>query len=82
MDHLHDLFGAFAQQHAFRSQRNAVAAANEKLLPEFVFEILQLPGKRRLRDVKRLRRTGDAAFAGHAEKIPQYPEFHPMTPFG
>ena len=76
VDHFHDLPGALAQQHPLRSQRNTVAAADEKLLPQFVFQILQLPRKRRLGNVERLGRAGDAALAGHAEKISQYSEFH------
>ena len=42
-DNLQDFLRPFPQKHPFRSQGNGTVAAKEKLLSEFLLQILKLP---------------------------------------
>ena len=66
-------------QSGFRQLRLALPA-HEQLHAQFVLEIRQLPRKRRLRQVKFLRRLGDVLMPGYRHKVLQYAYLHSPTP--
>src|SRR3546814_7826636 len=61
---------------AGRGQRDAAVVALEQLHAELVFQLLQLRGKRRLRDVQPCGGRGEAALFGNGNEIAQLTQFH------
>lgn len=57
-------------------QLHAPLLPREERRAEFLFEILQLPRERRLRQMQLLRRPRDISVAGNGQKIFEYAKFH------
>jgi hypothetical protein len=72
-NHVHNLFRALAQAHPVRRQGNAVAVPHKKFGSQLFLKLFDLPGKRRLRHMQKIRRPRHAPLSGDRQKIPQYP---------
>ena len=72
LDQREDLLGALAQDHALLREQHAagaLCAADQKLLAELLLHGAELGGKRWLRQVQGLGRSGDALLSGHRQKV-------------
>ena len=54
------------------------AVADEKLSPQFAFEVADLLRQRRSRNVKPLRGPTEMQFLGNRDELAQLSEFHPI----
>jgi hypothetical protein len=70
--HGNDLLRPFAQKHAGRCQGYPVAAPNQKLLPQLLLQVMDLPGKGGLGHMQQICRPCDRLLSGHRQKVSQY----------
>jgi|SRR6185312_16188518 len=61
---------------SFAGQHEATPDPIEELEADFAFEIVDLPGQCRLRDMQLLRRLRDGAELSHGDKCPRPPQVH------
>ncbi len=71
-----------AQQPAFLGERDGVTAAFKQRDAQFLFQLFELTGERRLGNTQQLRGPRDIAFLGNRQKISQDAQFHPRGSFG
>ena len=82
-----DALGAerhFVVSLAFPGQDQPFANAIEKPESEFLFELVDLPGQCRLRDVQAKRRFRDGTLLGNSDEGANVPQIHAesLCPFG
>jgi hypothetical protein len=70
----------FQEQFPSRTQFHSARQTLEKLEAHFPFQILNLPGKSRLRYVQPPRGTPVMLVLADCHEIPQMPQFHPIPP--
>ncbi len=69
-------FGFGEKRCAGLGQLYRALGAIKKLQAEFIFEIMDLPAQRRLRDTKFLRRLGEVQNFSHGGEVSEVSQFH------